>query len=338
MRVLVTGGAGYIGSVLVSELLKRGYKVTVLDLMIFGDKGLTGVLDKEELRVVKADVRNYDPSIVAGHDIVVDLAAVSQPDPTGKSSEELFYEINYLAAIRTAKIASKMGVEKYIFTSTCSVYGFQDKVVDETSQPNPLEAYAKTKYLAERGILRIESLVKTILRLATVYGYSPKMRFDLVVNAMTLTLFKQGKIMVGRPGTQKRPVVHVKDVVSAIIRVIEAPKDVVNNEVFNVGSNDQNYQIVELAHEIFKALGKEPIIEYYGDPDARSYVVDFTKISKKLGFKCKYTVRDGAKEVYEALKSGLISDEPWTRVIDWWHEQIKRGAIKSLKSMGVDVL
>jgi nucleoside-diphosphate-sugar epimerase len=238
LKVLVTGGAGYIGSVFVRELIKRGYNVTVLDLMLFGDSSLRDIVREKGVSVVKADVRSYDPSILRGQDAVVDLAAISQPDPQGFIDEKLFYEINYYAPVRTVNLAAKHGVEKYIFASTCSVYGFQERVVDESSPPNPLELYAKTKYMAEKGILSVKGVTRTILRLATVYGLSPKMRFDLVVNAMTLTLFKEGRIRVGKPGEQKRPVVHVADVAEAIVKVLEAPKDVVDGEIFNVGSND----------------------------------------------------------------------------------------------------
>lgn len=330
MHIFVTGGAGYIGSVLVRKLLERGYEVTVLDLMLFGDKGFVDIVGEKGLKIIKADVRTYNPDLIIGHDAVIDLAAISQPDPLNKIGANIFYEVNYLAAVRTAKLATKKSVKRYIFTSTCSVYGFQNNVVDETSPLNPLEDYAKTKYMAEQEILKVNGLCKTILRLATVYGYSPKMRFDLVVNAMTLTLFKYGKIRVGRPGTQKRPVVHVRDVVNAIIGVLEAPQEIVCNEVFNVGSNDQNYQVIDLAYEIFNALKREPNIEFYGEPDTRSYVVDFSKIKRVLGFSCRYTVADGAKEIYKALQDGILSDEPWTRVIDWWHELINKGFIKSI--------
>jgi len=330
MRIFVTGGAGYIGSILVRELLQKGYEVTVLDLMLFGDKGLEDIIGEKRLKIIEADVRTYSPDLMIGHDVVIDLAAISQPDPLNKIDENIFYEINYLAATRTAKLATKKGAKRYIFTSTCSVYGFQDNVVNETSSPNPLENYAKTKYMAEQEMQKINGLCKTILRLATVYGYSPKMRFDLVVNAMTLTLYKYGKIRVGRPGTQKRPVVHVKDVVNAIIGVLEAPHDIVCNEIFNVGSNEQNYRVLDIAYEIFRALNKEPNIEFYGELDTRSYVVDFSKIKRVLGFTCRYTVADGAREICKALHEGILSYEPWTRVIDWWYELISKGLIKSI--------
>jgi nucleoside-diphosphate-sugar epimerase len=298
--------------------------------MLFGDSSLRDIAREKGVSVVKADVRSYDPSILRGQDAVVDLAAISQPDPQGFIGEKLFYEINYYAPVRTANLAAKHGVERYIFASTCSVYGFQEKIVDENSSPNPLEPYAKTKYMAEKGILNVKGITRTILRLATVYGLSPKMRFDLVVNAMTLTLFKEGRIRVGKPGEQKRPVVHVADVAEAIVKVLEAQKDVVDGEVFNVGSNDQNYRIIDLAYEIFEALEREPNIEFYGELDTRSYIVDFTKISRVLGFKCRYRVADGAREVYRALKEGAVRDEPWTKVISWWKKLQDEGVVKPL--------
>jgi nucleoside-diphosphate-sugar epimerase len=330
LRILVTGGAGYIGSVLVRELIRRGYGATVLDLVLFGDSSLRNIAGEKGVSIVKADVRSYDPSILRGHDAVVDLAAISQPDPQGFIDEKLFYEINYYAPIRTASLSARHSVERYIFTSTCSVYGFQERIVDESSPPNPLELYAKTKYEAEKGILSVKGITRTILRLATVYGLSPKMRFDLVVNAMTLALFKEGRIRVGRPGEQKRPVVHVADVAEAIVKVLESPKDVVDGEVFNVGSNDQNYRIIDLAYEIFKALGKEPNIEFYGELDTRSYIVDFTKISRVLGFRCRYRVADGAREIYRALEEGAVRDEPWTKVISWWRKLQDEGVVKPI--------
>ena len=330
MRVLVTGGAGYIGSVLVRKLLEKGYEVAVLDLMLFGDIGVRDVVDRKRVKVVKADVRSYDPAILRNCDAVVDLAAISQPDPLKLIDVKLFYEVNYYVPIRTVNLAAKHGVKRYVFASTCSVYGFHKDIVNENSPPNPLELYAETKHMAEKGIVNTKGITKTILRLATVYGLSPKMRFDLVVNAMVLTLFKEGKIRVGRPGEQRRPVVHIGDVVEAVIRVLEAQKDVVDGEIFNVGSNDQNYKIIDLAYEIFKALDKKPNIEFYGEPDARSYIVDFTKINRVLKFSCRYRVADGAREVYKALEEGVVRDEPWTRVISWWKRLQDEGVVKPI--------
>lgn len=330
LKVFLTGGAGYVGSVLVRRLFEEGYGVTVLDALLFGNDGVEDLFGERGFKVVSEDVRVYNPEHIRGHDVVVDLAAISQPDPAGRIDQKLFYEVNFVAAVRTARLASANGVERLVFTSTCSVYGFRDEPVDEGSPTNPLEVYARSKSMAEQHILGVKGLTKTVLRLATVYGYSPKMRFDLVANAMTLALYKYGKIFVGRPGTQRRPVVHVGDVAEAILKVLEAPKDVVDGEVFNVGSNEQNYTVLDLAREVGSSIVKPYTIEMYGDPDARSYVVKFNKIEDVLKFKCRHTVADGAREVYNALERGLVVDKPSTKVIDWWHKLQSEGVVKPL--------
>ena len=330
MRVLVTGGAGYIGSVLTGLLLERGYRVTVADLLLFGDIGIRGFVGEKGFKLLNVDVRSLGIEAIKGHDVVIDLAAVSQPDPAGKIDQGLFYEMNTASPARLASLSMRSGVERYIFASTCSVYGFQDRVVNEDSEPNPIESYARMKYAAEQRIRGVAGKRSTILRIATAYGYSPKMRFDLVVNAMTLSMYKNKRIMVGRPGSQMRPVVHVSDVAEAIHRVIEAPSDIVGGEIFNVGSNDQNYRVKDLAGEVCRAVGGDCMIEYYGDPDTRSYVVDFTKISRLVGFRARRSVADGVREIYRALESGLVSDEPWTRVIDWWSYLHSQGIVRSI--------
>lgn len=334
MKMFVTGGAGYIGSILVRRLLEKGYEVTVLDLLLFSDEGIKDLVGEKGFKLIKDDVRTFDPEHLRGHYAVVDLAAISQPDPSHRIDQRLFYEINFASAVRTAKLASKKGIERFVFVSTCSVYGFQNNPVNESSPAIPLESYAKTKNMAEQHIMKISDITKTILRLATVYGYSPKMRFDLVVNAMTLALYKHGKIFVGRPGTQRRPVVHVKDVAKAVELVIEASKDLVDGEIFNVGSNNQNYAVIDLAKEIGLAVNKPYVIEMYGDPDMRSYIVQFDKIERILKFRCEYGVADGAKEVYEALEKNLVIDKPSTKVIEWWHKLQNEGVVKAI---GVEI-
>jgi len=320
MRVLVTGGAGYIGSVLVGQLLERGYEVICLDRLIFGDKGVKKCIDVDNFRLIIDDTRTFDPEILHGVDVVVDLAAISQPDPLGLLSKELFYDVNYKGSLRVATLSRRYGVKRYIFTSTCSVYGFQEGLISEESRVNPLEEYARTKLMAENELRSLcsDRFCVTILRLATVYGLSDRMRFDLVVNGMTLSLYKAGVIRVMRPGTQVRPVVHVADVARAIVMAIEAEEGKVYGEIFNVGSNEQNYQIYELAELIGDSIGKPFNIEWYGEPDTRSYRVGFTKIKDRLGFKTLYTPREGAREIYKALESGQIAETPETNVIRWW--------------------
>lgn len=329
MKVLVTGGAGYIGSVLIERLLDEEYSVICLDRLIFGDIGVKPYMGMTNFKLIVDDTRTFNPESLNGVDAVVDLAAISQPDPSGYLEGRLFHEMNYRSSMRVANLSMKHGVRKYVFVSTCSVYGFQEGLISEESQPNPLENYARTKLMVEEEIKPLSSkeFCVTILRLATVYGLSKKMRFDLVVNGMTLSLYKTGVIKVMHPGTQIRPVVHVADVAKAIMNVIEADESDVNGEIFNVGSKEQNYRIYDLAKLIGDSIGKPYKIEWYGEPDTRSYKVDFTKIRKRLGFIASYTPTEGSREVYKALEDGVISDTPETRVISWWRALKDQGRI-----------
>ena len=329
MKVLVTGGAGYIGSVLIGELLKGGFDVVCLDKLFFGDKGVKQYVDAKGFKLVVEDTRTFNPDALRGVDVVVDLAAISQPDPLGLLNRELFSGMNYEGPVRVAKLSEKYGVRKYVFPSTCSVYGFQEGLISEESKPNPLEEYARTKLMAEEEVRKMssEQFCVTILRLATVYGLSSKMRFDLVVNGMTLALYKTGVIKVMRPGTQVKPVVHVADVAEAIIMTIEAGSEV-QGETFNVGSSDQNYQIHALAELIGSSIGKPYRIEWYGEPDTRSYRVDFTKIRERLGFEASHSPGEGAREIYTALEKGVIAETPETNVIRWWKTLQDQGEIR----------
>lgn len=329
MKILVTGGAGYIGNVLIGQLLKKGYEVVCLDRLIFGDKGIKKYIGTKGFRLIVDDTRTFDSEALHEVDVVVELAAISQPDPSGLLNKELFHRMNYEGSLRVATLSKKHGVRRVVFASTCSVYGFQEGLISEESQPNPLEEYAKTKLMVEKKLKSLCSnqFCVTILRFATVYGLSDKIRFDLVVNGMTLALYKMGMIKVMRPGTQVRPVVHVMDVARAIMTVIEAEEEKVRGETFNVGSNEQNYQIHDLAELIGNSIGKPYKIEWYGEPDIRSYRVNFTKIRKQLGFKTLYTPAEGAREIYEALESGQIAETPETNVIRWWKLLQEQGKV-----------
>lgn len=319
MNILITGGAGYIGSVMARMFLEEGYKVIVLDRLFFGKESLKEIENYPNLQIVKNDIRWFDPNILRGVDAVIDLAALSN-DPAGELDPQKTLEINYKGRVRVARLAKKYGVAKYVFASTCSVYGFQDKIVDETSALNPLTTYAKSAVLAEKEIMPLgdKDFCVTFLRQATVYGLSPRMRFDLVINTMVLYLWKEGKLRIMRDGTQWRPFVHVKDTSRAFMKVIEVDEDIVNKQIFNVGSNDQNYQIFPLAEMLAKALNMELKYEWYGDPDKRSYKVDFSKIKNILKFKPKYTPEDAAKEIYNALEEGLVKDDIKTRTVQWY--------------------
>ena len=325
-KILVTGGAGFLGSVLVPLLLEKGYYVKVLDNFYFKIDSLEPIKNNPNLEVINQDVRTLDPKKLEDIYAVVDLAAISQPDPQGMIDLALYYDINYLAPVRVATLSKLKGVKKYIFASTCSVYGVQEEIVNESSNPNPLDRYAQTKSMVEERVLKLtdDDFSVTILRFATLYGYSPKMRFDLLLNGMALSAYQNNKIMILGDGQQKRPIVHVKDVANAIIKVMEEEK--AKGEVFNIGSNDQNFKVYEVAELIREILGNCEL-EFYGDPDKRSYEVSFDKSLEVLGFKTEYTPRDGVREIFEALESKLVvpQDNHW--VVKWWAKLSKEGRV-----------
>jgi len=321
MRVLVTGGAGYIGSTLLRLLLEKGYDVVCLDRFFFGYDSIKDVED--QIKVVKDDVRWFDPGILNGVDAVFDLAALSN-DPSGELDPQKTLDINYKGRVRVAKLSKKHGVKRYVLASSCSVYGFQEGILTEQSGVNPLTTYAKANVLAEREVLPLadNSFVVTVLRQATVYGFSYRMRFDLAINGMVLSLFKNGKLRIMRDGTQWRPFVHVKDTSRAFIEVMEADKEVVNGQIFNVGGNDQNFQIFDLAKLVAESCGLPFVYEWYGSPDKRSYRVSFDKIAKVLGFKPKYTPREGAREIFDALRDGRLSGDDLRTITVKWYKHL----------------
>ncbi|MEM7819482.1 MAG: SDR family oxidoreductase [Candidatus Aenigmatarchaeota archaeon] len=319
MRIMVTGGGGYIGSVLVRMLLEKGFDVTVVDRLFFGKIPLEEIED--QIRIIKDDIRWVNPLILNGIDVVIDMAALSN-DPSGELDKTKTLDINYLGRSRIARLSKEYGVKKYIMASSCSVYGFQDGILYENSNLNPLTTYAKANVLLENDVLSLaddKNFSVTVLRQATVYGLSPRMRFDLAINGMVLGFFKNGKIPICRDGKQWRPFVHIKDTCKAFLSVIEADIESVNNQIFNVGSNEQNYQIFSLAKLIANALDIPFNYEWYGTKDTRSYRVNFDKIKNILKFKPDYTPKEGAKEIFEALKNGAIKpDDIKTKTVEWY--------------------
>ena len=328
-HVLVTGGGGYIGTTLTEMLLERGYKVSVLDRWFFGDT-VADLKKNPRLRVIQDDVRWCDKKTLKGITAVCDLAALSN-DPAGELDPEKTIAINYEGRARVCRMARAAKVPRYVLASSCSIYGFQDAVVDETSAINPLTTYARANGLAEEATLKLATsrFTVTALRQATVYGLSRRMRFDLAINGMTLSVFKQGAVKILRDGTQWRPMVHVRDTCRAFIAVLEADPALVNREIFNVGSDDQNLQILPLARRVSEAVGVPFKEDWYGDPDHRSYQVSFSKIRERIGYATQFTPEDGAREIFEALKKGTTCDTPTTRTVEWyknltqWHEVLQ---------------
>jgi len=319
LKVLVTGGAGYIGSTLIPVLLDKGYKVVCLDRLFFGKESLAEASENSNFELQKDDVRWFDPRILKDVDTVVDLAALSN-DPSGELDPAKTLDINYLGRVRVARLSKEYGVRRYILASSCSVYGFQTEMLTEESAVNPLTTYAKANVMAEKDILPLgdSEFTVTAVRLATVYGLSRRMRFDLAVNGIVLGLYKTGKIQVMRDGSQWRPFIHVKDVAVALTKFVENSPDEVNRQVFNTGSDDQNYQIYPLAELIGRAVRAPFKIEWYGTPDKRSYRVSFRKIKEKLNFTPRLTPSEAAEEIYNALKDGGITDSMRARTVDWY--------------------
>jgi len=323
VQILVTGGAGYIGSVLVKELLAEGHKVKCLDRFFFGRESLEDNLSNPNLELIKDDIRWFDAGVLKNVDVVMDLAALSN-DALGDLDPSKTFDINYLGRIRVARLSKEYGVKRYILASSCSIYGLQDGIIDEDSPANPLTAYAKANFKAEEDVLPLadSKFTVTVLRFATVYGYSGRMRFDLAVNAMVLDLFKNSKIHVMRDGTQWRPLIYTKDVATAYCKTMSQDREKVNGQIFNVGSDEQNYQILHLAELVAASIGINYELEWYGRVDVRSYKVSFRKFGNTVGFSPKYTPKEGAIELYEALKSRTLTESPKTKTVEWYKHLI----------------
>ncbi len=330
--VLVTGAGGYIGSVLVPKLLQQGFTVKALDRFFFGKDKLE---THPQLQFIQEDARRLSEQQLAGVDYVIDLVAVSN-DPSGEQFSEATWQINHQSRVMTANLAKKAGVKRYILPSSCSIYGFQDNEVDETSKTNPLTVYAKANEKAEQDILPLanETFVVTILRQATVFGYGPRMRFDLAINGMVYGAWKDNVLPLMRDGKQYRPMVHVQDTTDVMIHLLTADPHNINGEIFNVGGAEQNYQLGPLGEIIAKTVSNElnkPIkIEWYGDVDHRSYRVNFDKIATILKWQPRFSAEKGAKEILTHLVDGTLERSTQTITLNWykdlekWHKIIKQ--------------
>ena len=322
MRVLVTGAGGYIGTTLVPLLLAEGHQVRAVDRFFFGRHLLAAHPD---LEVLVEDIRRLRPEHFADVDAVIDLAAISN-DPSGELFQTATWQINHAARVRNARLARQAGASRYILPSSCSVYGFlpPETAADEDSPTNPLTTYARANLAAEEDVLPLadESFCVTVLRQATVYGYSPRMRFDLAINGMTYGAWKTGRLPLMRDGTQWRPMVHVRDTSSAQLFMLTADPDLINGQVFNVGSAENVYQIGPLGEIVASEVPRPVEIEWYGDPDVRSYRVDFSKI-ERLGWKAELTAREGVAEVVEALEDGRTERTPETITLEWYRSLVR---------------
>ncbi len=308
-RILVTGGAGYLGSVLTGKLLMKGYKVRILDELWHGDIGITRYLNNPHFELMKGNMRDLQVAQAAVKDVetVIHLAAIVG-DPACSLIHDATIGLNYLATSLLAQCGKYYGVQRFIFASTCSVYGFGDMVFTEESKLNPVSLYARSKIQAEEALLEIASdtFRPIILRKSTVYGLSPRMRFDLVVNLLVAKAVLEKQIPIFG-GSQWRPFLHVSDAAEAYMACIEAPIDLVGGQTFNVGDNNQNFQLIGVGRIVKEYVPEADLICDEHDSDARSYRVDFNKIDEKLGFRSRLTVSDGVREIVEAFRKGRFT-------------------------------
>ncbi len=311
MRVLVTGHAGYIGSVMTPMLIDAGHEVTGLDSHLydactFGEDGRAPVPE-----IVK-DIRDVEAEDLEGFDAVIHLAALSN-DPLGDLNPKLTYEINHEAAVRLGRLAKEAGAKRFLMSSSCSTYGASgDGLIDESAEFRPVTPYGESKVWAERDLAKLadENFSPVYLRSSTAYGVSPRLRFDLVLNNLTAWAYATGRVYLKSDGTPWRPIVHIEDISRAFLAALEAPRELVHNEAFNVGSSAENYQIRELA-EIVVRLAPNARVEYAPDagPDKRCYRVDCDKLGRRLDYRAQWTAEAGVKELLDAFERTEVSPE-----------------------------
>ena len=338
--ILVAGGGGYIGSVVTELLLDAGHRVRVLDRLFFGRDLLAPLEKREGLTILREDIRYAKPEALDGVDVVMDLAGISN-DPAADLAPSITEDINLGGAVHIARLAKQAGVSRYIYSSSCSVYGHNGldsgngnghgnghgagsngnghRLVEDSPKA-PVSLYARTKIAAEAELLKMhdDAFTVVLLRNATVYGLSYRMRFDLVINLMTLYAYKTRKLFVMGGGNQWRPLVHVRDVARAFLLAMDAPREIVGGQAFNVGSNEQNFQVYQIAQMIRDVVPHTELEVVPDDPDKRSYDVSFDRIEKTLGFRAEKSPYEGIVEVKQALERGKVSDAIQTKTVNYY--------------------
>lgn len=311
MRVLITGHKGYIGSVMAPMLIDAGFDVVGLDSDIFEDCAFSEPL--AEIPELRKDIRDIKLEDLAGVQAVIHLAAISN-DPIGNLNPQLTYEINHLATVRLARLAKEAGAARFLFSSSCSMYGASgNNFLTEEADFNPVTPYAHSKVLVEQDVAHLASdeFSPIFLRNATAYGASPRLRFDLVINNLVAHAYTTGLVYLMSDGTPWRPVVHINDIANAFIAALRAPREAVHNQAFNVGINSENYRVRELAEIVQQVVpGCRIEIAPGAGPDLRNYRVDFSKIRRVLpDFKPLWSARLGAEQLYEAYQHAHLQKE-----------------------------
>lgn len=323
--VLVTGGAGYIGSIFVRKLLEKKYKVKAVDKLLFGKESIEDIIGSDNFDFIEADVNTDDSKIlkILGEiDAVVHLAAIVG-DPACAAQPEIAMQTNYKTTVKIARFCKEKGIKKFIFTSTCSNYGSGEKeLLRETSHLKPVSLYAESKIYAEKELIRMtdDNFKPLIFRLSTVYGLSPRMRFDLVINLLTKKAWKDKEITIFG-GEQWRPFIHVQDVVTALMKAIETPYNKIHGQIFNVGSTKENYKIKQIGETIKEVMPEVLVKQIENSSDDRDYNVSFEKIKNVFGYNPQHTVKKEIKKMYKVLNENKFPDPENPKYYNYVPEQ-----------------